>query len=262
MSTEKTKVLVVVFGCFSRSLTITDGNHHEKIYKILENENILYEIHYIDNFAFKIDGRIQEQIDEKILRSNNYQKYIQPNINKIIRKYYKPWRLRATFSAKYYSVHGFHPFQQKFLEHNVSKKLLKNKNNFDKAIVFCSDFWFEKEIDLNWFKHDCVIVSDQNKGYLDKGITNGFYAGNIDSVALLLEGFYKLGLKMQDYENSLRIKSVKENINICEINFRFLKIRTDGEPAYKGIEKFKKVWAKVAHLLQGYIAFRLQQTKH
>lgn len=61
------KILVVVFGCLSRSLNITYKNHIEKIFSILDANYINYSTCYINNKVTKIDGvKVSDDFKNKI----------------------------------------------------------------------------------------------------------------------------------------------------------------------------------------------------
>ena len=136
-----------------------------------------------------------------------------------------------------------------------------SRNKHDHAIVFCSDLWFDKNINLDWLSNTDVMVGDQNPG--SSGLTNGFYCGGRKNITSMLDTFYNTSLLSQrcDYERMLKLSATQHDVLCVENSYRFLKIRGDGSIAYKTDEKFLKenptehrtrLWNRIKHIEADY----------
>ena len=246
------KILVVVFGCLSRSLNITYKNHIEKIFSILDANSINYSTCYINNKVTKIDGvKVSDDFKNKI-QPDYFLEFSQYFIDSQILKYhpnYKTLYFRKPPASRtdYVEVFGISPFRNSFIETSCSEFMDSKKDHFTHCLAFCSDHWFEKDFQLNWLKSNSLIVSDQNPG---RGYTNGFYFGGINDVSKLINSFYSLRqIATLDYEHLLKANAEQNSIKVKEEHYRFLKIRANKQPAY---QKRGGIWPKISHILNDY----------
>lgn len=243
------KFCIVVYGCLSRSLERTRVNHKDKVFNVLERNNITYDCYYIDNQVEVIDKKKVKPFDEKLVSFKDFIRLKQQEIDSVILKKY-PNR-KNFFRKGYLDKYKLNPFRNSFIETQVSKLLYAQREEYTHSIVLCADLWFEKKIDLRWSNKNGVIVSDQNPA---QGYTNAFYFGKIEDMYRLLETFnYIKGDGLGDYERLIKQSAIKNSIKIIPKNFRFLKIRADGRPAYKG--RLPGIWRAVEHIYPDYQSY-------
>ncbi len=246
------KILVVVFGCLSRSLNITYKNHIEKIFSILDANSINYSTCYMNNKVTKIDGvKVGDDFKHKI-QPDYFLEFSQDFVDSQILKYHPNYKTlyfrKAPISdTDYVEIFGISPFRNSFIETSCSEFMDSKKDHFTHCLAFCSDHWFEKDFQLNWMKSNSLIVSDQNPA---RGYTNGFYFGSIDDVSKLINSFYSLRqIATLDYEHLLKANAEQNSIKVKEEHYRFLKIRANKKPAY---QKRGGIWPKISHILNDY----------
>ena len=246
------KLCIVVYGCLSRSLGINIHNHNKKILTPIKRYNMDYDIYYINNNVKNIDGIEVTRFDDKQIKLKHFFEYDQKYIDEIICNKFPDYK--SFFRKEYIEKFGLNPIRNAFLESKVSE-LLKKKD-YTYAIAFCSDLWFEKEIDMTWSYDSRVIISDQNPA---DGYTNGFYFGKREYIANLLDLFFNLRVNAKrDYENLIKKNAINFSIPIEIKNYRFLKIRADGSPAYKNI--YPWLWNRVKHIEEDYQDARSKNT--
>ncbi len=238
------KLAVIIFGCLGRSLHITHKNHKERI---LNKINLDHDLIYVNNHTQEIDGvksspRFREIAKPNLLIELN-QEYIDSKILKT-HPHYKDY-----FKDNYINIHKKNPLRNSYIETIVSKTLNSPfLTEHTHALVFCADFWLEKYFDESWLDKNGVVTGDQNPG---GGYTNGFYAGKKEQVSKLLDSFYDLkNLSKLDYEGILKLNAKKHRIPIFPEPIRFLKIRANGDLAYRGK---KHSWKKIKHIESDYI---------
>lgn len=247
MSSSK-KILVVIFGCLSRSLSITHKNHKNKIFDKLTKLGFEYDAHYVNNETEEIDGvkttnsykgliPLGKRTDIQQHDIDNQIKSIHPNYDKYFRR-------------GYFGRNGVNPGRNSYIETKASKLLASSKfSEFENALVFCSDFWLEKEFDESWINGESITIGDQNPG---QGFTNGFYCGDRLKISKLLDSFHNLeNLAKKDFEYIIKKNSEIHNISIIQKDIKFLKIRADGEPAYKHTNG--RIWDRIKHIEPDFI---------
>lgn len=244
------KLLIIFYGCLSRSLHTTFNNHKDKILSPLQE--IDHDLCYINNQVNFIDGMEVTSFDRKQIKYDYFldfdQSFVDSKILELYPFYKKLFRKPPLHPIDYVERHGLNPFRNSFLETQVSEFILSKKKLYSHCLVSCADNWFEKSISLDWNFHDHVIVSDQNPA---DGYTNGFYFGELQSVANLINTFYNLSLNAKkDFEYLLKCNANHHNISIVEKNYRFLKIRACGKPAH--LNTGGKVWKAVNHIFSHY----------
>lgn len=263
-NTIKVNILVIVYGCLGRSLHITNKNHLKKIFGVLGKNEIQYQTCYINNNVKEIDGcKVDFTFEDlpNVLNADFRNTFEQHEIDFEIMKHYPNYKdlfgkpTNWKFPHDYIKQTGMNPYRNSYLETMVSEFICSKKENFSHTLVFCSDLWFDRDFDLNWVKSNVVYVSDFNPA---QGYTNGFYFGKIEDVGNLLNSFYELNtLAKKDYEYVIKRNSELKSIHIEEIDYRFLKIRADGNPAYKpnskiGNPKIRRhmnyLWNKINHI--------------
>ena len=248
--TIKLNILVIIYGCLGRSLHITNKNHLKKIFGVLDENKANYQTCYINNNVKEIDGcKVDCTFEDlpNILNADFRNTFEQHEIDFEITKYYPNYKdlfkKPPDYDCDYVEKYGLNPYRNSYLETMVSEFIRSRKENFSHTLAFCSDFWFDKEFDLNWVKSNKVYVSDFNPGH---GYTNGFYFGNSEDVGNLLNSFYNLNiLAKTDYEYIIKKNSELHSIQIEEIDYKFLKIRAWGTPAYK---PNANLWGRVKHI--------------
>lgn len=260
--TIKVNILVIVYGCLGRSLHITNKNHLKKIFGVLDENKTKYQTCYINNNIKEIDGYTTDFTFEdlpNVLNADFRNTFEQHEIDFAIIKHYPNYkdlfRKPPVGPCDYVKKHGLNPYRNSYLETMVSEFIRSKKENFSHTLAFCSDLWFDREFDLNWVKSNVVYVSDFNPA---QGYTNGFYFGKSEDVGNLLNSFYNLDiLAKKDYEYIIKKNSELQSIQIEETDYRFLKIRADGSPAYKPNSKIRnpkirrdmrELWNKVKHI--------------
>jgi hypothetical protein len=248
------KLCIVVYGCLSRSLGINIQNHNEKILMPIKRHHIDYDIYYINNNVKNIDGIEVTRFDSKEIKFKDFFEYDQECIDEIIRNKFPDYK--SFFRKGYIKKHGLSPIRNAFLESKISE-LLKEKKDYTHAIAFCSDLWFEKEIDMTWSYDSRVIISDTNPS---GGYTNGFYFGKREYIADLLDIFFDLRENAKnDYEDLIKRKVINFNIPIEIKKYRFLKIRADGSPAYENLQ-WTYIWDRVKYIKEDYQDARSKNT--
>lgn len=256
MQMKNPKTLVLVYGCFSRSFNITQSNHHRRVFAILENADLDFEVIHLDNLVEEIDGiRVagynhdQDTVLQKVILE-------QPRLDSKIRSDYPNYR--RFFNTPYYTdQRKLFAMRNSLLETMVASLLNKFSSDFKYAIVYNSDFWFDKPWRVDWVKNKDVIISDQNPG---NGLTNGFYSGPINSVSKLLDSFGTLEETAGvDFERILLENSRKKGVRVTAIPFRFLKIRASKRPAYMDFPFWPKI-QRIQHdyYLRASIPFRMK----
>jgi len=244
------KLLIVFYGCLSRSLHITSDNHKDKILQPLKD--IDYDICYVNNQVDSIDDIKVKLFDRNQIKYNFFLEFDQSFIDQKILynypNYQQLFRKPPQHKFDYVERHGLNPFRNSFIETQVSEFILSKQNQYSHCLVAGSDNWFDKSISLDWNFHDHVILSDQNPA---DGYTNGFYFGKLQSVANLINTFYNLNVDAtKDFEYLLKCNANRYNISVVEKNYRFLKIRSSGEPAYS--KAAGPAWQPVKHILEDY----------
>jgi hypothetical protein len=238
----KIKLLVVVYGCLSRSLTITHKNHQQKIFNILNENLIQYKTCYVNNRVNCIDGKNVNE-DFKELISPDYfvefnQSLIDSYVIELYPNYKKFFRKPPDHPIDYIKKNGLNPYRNSFIETQVSEFALSKETQYTHCLAFCADNWFDKDFPLNWINNGSVIVSDQNPA---DGYTNGLYLGKLNLVAKLMNTFYNLKTDaVKDFEYLLKCNSERHKIDVVEKDFKFLKIRACGAPAYSNSSKLGK----------------------
>lgn len=241
------KLLIVFYGCLSRSLHITYDNHKDKILSSLQG--IDYNLCYINNQVNFIDGSQVTSFDRKQIKYDYFLEFDQSLVDRKILELYPNYiNLFRKYPVDYIGGHGLNPFRNSFLETQVSEFILSKQNQYSHCLVACTDNWFKSPISLDWNFRDHVIVSDQNPA---GGYTNGFYFGQLKSVGKLINTFYNLNSDAKkDFEYLLKCNANRHNISIVEKNYRFLKIRASGEPAY--LNSGSNAWQAVKHIFRHY----------
>lgn len=244
------KLLIVFYGCLSRSLHITYDNHKDKILSSLQG--IDYDLCYINNQVNFIDGLEVTSFDRKQIKYDYFLEFDQSLVDRKILELYPNYinlfRKPPQHPVDYIERHGLNPFRNSFLETQVSEFILSKQNQYSHCLVACADNWFESPISLDWNFRDHVIVSDQNPA---DGYTNGFYFGQLKSVGKLINTFYNLNSDAtKDFEYLFKCNANRHNISIVEKNYRFLKIRASGDPAY--LNSGGNAWQAVKHIFLDY----------
>lgn len=258
------KILVSCFGVLGRSLSITYQNHVNKVFSVLDESEFEYDMCYINNDVEDdlIDGKHQDTSYLKEINYDFFNEVKQSQIDSEIKNLYPNYashRKRGSekgqgfFRRRYFKKFGLNPFRNSFIETYVSEFLKNQISQYDYVYTFCSDLWFDKKIDLGWIlKHpDSIIVGDSNPAM---GITNGFYAGKLNNVANLLNSFYDLNhLAQNDYECILKLNKIKHNLQVVEHDFRFIKIRSNGEPAnYANVAQLQNLHNRTKHIISDF----------
>ena len=255
------KVVVAVYGCLNRSFHITGTNHIDKIFKPLETNRVEYDMLFVNNHVEKIDStnvNHRDKIWDKFTRTARVVTYEQQHaLNELNNTH----DVSELFDVSWYNTAvKRRAALNSYLETRTAREL--SKYDHDKAIVFCSDLWFDREFNIDWLEeNNIIIVGDQNNG--SSGMTNGFYCGDTQHISQLLDTFYDLhGLsRRSDYERMLRYNAERHDISYESIPYRFLKIRANGDVAYKTTEKFMKdnpgahrtkLWNKIRHIVSAY----------
>lgn len=236
-------VAVVIFGCLGRSLHITHKNHEEKIFNNLPKP---HEIFYINNQVKIIDGQELSNEFKKLISPTLITEVTQEHIDSEITRLHPNYR--SYFRPNYIKKAGINPLRNSYIETMASELLNSiHLRKHSHAVVFCSDFWFEKEFSESWLRGGKVVVSNQNPA---EGYTNGLYIGEKKMVGDLLNSFSFLGsLAQRDYEKIIELNARKNKIPVIEKSIKFLKIRANGEPAYK---HSNKIWEKICHIEREY----------
>ena len=253
---SKNNILVVIFGCLGRSLHYTNINHVEKIFDTLSDNNISYKTCYINNDVDKIDGVRSDTSYKKFKNvvNSHFKKTISQNeIDSIILKKYPKYKSLFgqiggdnNYERNYIEQYGLNPIRNSYIETLASEYINQNKSEFSHSLVFCSDLWFDKKLDINWFNETHVIVSDVNPG---DGYTNGFYFGKSSDIDKLLNSFGNLSkLATHDYERIIKNNSKIHSISVRPKKYRFLKIRATGKRAYNCRGMRRTVWKKIRHI--------------
>lgn len=245
---NETSLLVVIYGCLGRSLHLTNQNHLSKIFKIFDKTRIHYQTCYVDNSVNGIDGVVADVSYTKLKSVSNADFRItmtqQEIDNKIFSVY--PNYLDETWGIRYSKSGSLNPYRNSYIETIVSEFIGTHEKKFTHSLVFNSDLWFDKKFNLNWIDSDYLFVSDTNPA--KTGYTNGFYFGKIVDVKNLLNLFYNLDiLATKDYEYAIKKNSQIYSLPIKQINYRFLKIRANGKPAYN-CRRNGRIWSRIRHI--------------
>lgn len=240
------QILVVVFGCFRRSFRISQPNQKRKIFDVLTKENIGWQLVYVDNDIDFIDGVQVDHSDKHHFADARIVRLTQTTIDERIKEAYPSFF--GLFNAPHYTDDKrLAALRNSYLETEVASLLGEYESRFQYSIVFCADYWFEKEWNIAWMNSTEIIISDQNPA---AGYTNGFYSGPTKLLSKFLNSFGSFNsFKPLDYEHILLHRSEEYALPIQVVNFRFLKIRATGEPAY---QENKRLWARVHHIAVDY----------
>jgi len=254
MNFSSINILIVVYGCLSRSLNITHQNHQNQIFNVFKSRGITYSTCYINNHVNEIDGIVVKPFDVPSVSADHYititQKHIDekifqqyPNFNKFFRN--------IPGKKSYIDTFGINPLRNSFIETMASNFIKSNHKKYSHCLAFCADNWFGDPIHLNYINDDHLIVSDQNPA---SGYTNGFYFGECKLVSQLINTFNNLGSDaIHDFEYLLKCNAQRHKISILEEKYRFLKIRSSGIPAYFELKGIAKRWSRVEHILSEYL---------
>jgi len=230
------KTLVMIYGCFGRSLAYTLKNHKETIFKTLDDDGIDYDTAYINNRVSKIDGCTPNDSILDVIDKTNYIEINQPDAIKQIHARYK--NLDALFAPHLPRGAMINLYLNSFIETKCGDYICDNSEKYDRVICFCVDLWFGKQLPMDYLSDsgDNIIVSDQNPG-CDNGITNGFYIGTPSIIGQTLRTFNKLEslaprVRGLDYEKMIYNSVCDNKFSFTPVMYRFIKIRANGRVAY------------------------------
>ena len=184
----------------------------------------------------KVDSKILNQDDIKIIPTNYYETYDQDVLDKEIDKICN--KIKCKFRNDYSNSTIRNAIRQMYSEYRVGLFLEKNKNKYDGAVICGPDYYLLNSINLedvnNSLKNNNVYTTMVNDA---QGYTNGFYFGKLELLIPILKRYEKIELYLpinKDYEYLLK-KSFEDNkINRSVTHLFFFKIRANNMIAWQG----------------------------
>lgn len=257
------EVLILIYGVLGRSLRFTYKNHNHAIFNELNKLGYTYKICYINNDIQEslIDGCPAELSIIKHLDFDDYIEYTQTDIDNEISNIYSP---QSTPNSNENFIppsfrKNINCFRNSFIETKCAEYLMSINDRFTHCMVFCADLWFGSKLTLLQIPEDMLVkIGTQNPAC---GLTNGFYSGPVELISKLINSFSILyDIKPPCYERIIRYNAKHNNIPIQKLGseWRWLKIRCNGEPAYQ--DKYgghiRPQWINVRHLLPSYNKYK------
>lgn len=236
------KIALAFFG-ITRSLKYTIESIHNKIFKILDENHIEYDIFM---HTYKLNGykniRTCEQLDDvdneeyKLLHPTYFQMDDQDDIkNKINMKQYRskpdPW------NTQYNSVDNF--ILGQYSKSQLVKMIKNTQVHYDYVIYLRPDCLYLDDFNIDFFKHinDKTVCISNFHLFGKYNINDRFCITNMKTYQAYGDLFHEL-LKFSKQEplhaeTILGKRLLNFNLKIIKVKFNFSRVRCDGKIADK-----------------------------
>ena len=234
----KKKVIICFFGVVSRSIKYTHKKLESKIINVVKKK------YDIDIYVFNnnvegacVDNIPQNNNDVKLLKTTYFEEKCQSDIDKDIEHKIITENIDTTINNHtdktcYSQKITQNCLRQFYSENMVATFLEKNINNYDCAIVCCTDYYLKNKINL---EHIEKSIGNNSLVYTTNvwdsfGYTNGFYIGSLEPMIKILNRYCILKLLLPNkynYEYILKESFIINKINREITTTMFLKIRSN-----------------------------------
>jgi len=226
---SKKKAVICIYGVIPRSIKYTINSVKKNVINVLQ-EHFDVSI-YVFNMNVEnnvVDNTILDQNDIKLIPYNFYEEKIQQDFDIELSEKQKQFNL--TFRSDYTPIITQNALRQMYSEYRVGQFL--QKNNFDFAVAFSSDFYFANKINIE----DCLhSINNTNMLYGSiinegQGFSNGFFFGNPKPLSIIMKRFEIIETYLPinaDYELVLKLCFERNNILRKITNIIVFKIRAN-----------------------------------
>ena len=230
---RKKKIILCLFGVIPRSINKTWDSIKTNIIDVLEQNNFKVDI-YVFNLNvldIKVDGKILNQNNIKIIPYNYYEEKLQTDLDIILEK---KCISGCKFIAGYDELMNKNAMRQLYSEYMVGKFLEKN-NKYDLSIVCGPDYYIANNINIqdinNSLINNNIYISQVNKS---GGLTNGFYFGKSLNLVPLLKRYEDFKTGEDVYESTIVTAINTHNIKYKLTDIVFFKIRANNNIDWQG----------------------------
>ena len=233
-------IILCIFGVVPRSIKHTYPQIKKMIIgPISEKYNLKIYVFNLNVENETVDGVKMNQDDCKIIKYDYFEEHLQKDADLVLNDLCKEG-ICVIQNHNYDTRRTKNSMRVMYSEYQISKFLLKHKDEFDYAIIWSADFY---PVDKLTIPDDTNLVYTNANGDYLGGYTDGFYMGKVENIIKIQERYqdlHKILPYKGNHELIFRYGFEKNGIKRGISNMRFKKIRANGTIRDFTILKWKK----------------------
>ena len=225
------KCLLCFFGVIPRSIRHTWSSIYDNLVVPLKKEfDIDIFVYNLNVEGAKVDGRVLDQEDVKLIPFNFKNEDLQTDVDKVLNIKCKD---RCQYREDYGAATERNAMRQLHSEKKVGDFLASHECEF--ACVCGPDYYLARKINMDHVRDSIATSTIYTSQVNDaEGYTNGFYFGKPGQLIKILNRYDEFQSSNHDYEWGVKRAFVEHSLQRKATDMVFWKIRASGNVSWQG----------------------------